>query len=105
MKTLEGWLAEYGVSHRNSTNRRVHLVCVPAILWSLTGLLSFLRFSSGGILRSAAGVAALLALGFYATLGLRPLIEMALLLALCFALCAATEFFTPYAGAIYGCVF
>ena len=38
MKTLPEWLAEYGESHQNQTNKRIHWLCVPAILFSLVGI-------------------------------------------------------------------
>ncbi|MEX2169266.1 MAG: Mpo1-like protein [Pirellulales bacterium] len=38
-KQAEQWLAEYGESHRDSTNKRIHWVCVPLIVVSLLGLL------------------------------------------------------------------
>ena len=39
MRTVEQWLQEYGESHRNSTNKVLHWICVPAIVVSLVGLL------------------------------------------------------------------
>ncbi|MCG8432761.1 MAG: DUF962 domain-containing protein [Gammaproteobacteria bacterium] len=39
MKTAQQWLDEYGESHRNPTNKLIHWVCVPAIMFSLIGLL------------------------------------------------------------------
>jgi len=39
MKTLEQWLSAYGQSHQNKVNQRLHHVCVPAIVFSLLGLL------------------------------------------------------------------
>ncbi len=39
MKTLEEWFAEYSVSHQNATNKRIHYICVPAIYFSVIGLL------------------------------------------------------------------
>lgn len=39
MKTADQWFAEYGESHRNPTNKLIHWVCVPAIVFSLIGLL------------------------------------------------------------------
>lgn len=39
MKTIEQWLDEYGESHRNPTNKALHWVCVPLILFSILGLL------------------------------------------------------------------
>lgn len=39
MKTMQQWLDEYGESHRNPTNKTIHWICVPAILFSVLGLL------------------------------------------------------------------
>lgn len=39
MSTIDRWLDEYGESHQNPTNKAVHWVCVPAIVFSLIGLL------------------------------------------------------------------
>jgi uncharacterized membrane protein YGL010W len=39
MRTVEQWLQEYGASHRNSTNKTLHWICVPIIVVSLVGLL------------------------------------------------------------------
>ena len=34
MKSLDQWLAEYGESHQNETNKLVHWICVPTIFFS-----------------------------------------------------------------------
>jgi uncharacterized membrane protein YGL010W len=39
MKNIDTWLQEYGVSHQNPTNKAIHWVCVPVIMFSLLGLL------------------------------------------------------------------
>lgn len=39
MRNIDLWLNEYGESHQNPTNKAVHWVCVPAIVFSLIGLL------------------------------------------------------------------
>lgn len=39
MSPLPALLAEYGESHQNPTNKLVHWVCVPLIMFSLLGLL------------------------------------------------------------------
>ncbi len=39
MQTISGLFDEYGLSHRHPFNKRVHWICVPAILWSLLALL------------------------------------------------------------------
>jgi uncharacterized membrane protein YGL010W len=33
------WFDEYAASHQNPTNKALHWVCVPLIVWSLMGLL------------------------------------------------------------------
>lgn len=39
MKTADTWFEEYGVSHKNPTNKAIHWLCVPAILFATVGLL------------------------------------------------------------------
>ena len=39
MRSVDDWLAEYGESHRNAMNKRLHWICVPIIVVSLMGLL------------------------------------------------------------------
>ncbi|MBA4303913.1 MAG: hypothetical protein C0424_06785 [Sphingobacteriaceae bacterium] len=39
MRKIDQLLAEYGESHQNHTNKMVHWICVPAIMFSLIGLI------------------------------------------------------------------
>ena len=39
MRTLEQWFSEYAVSHQNPKNKAIHYICVPAIFFSIIGLL------------------------------------------------------------------
>ncbi|WP_372651701.1 DUF962 domain-containing protein [Halobacteriovorax sp.] len=39
MRTLDDWLEEYGESHRDEVNQLIHKFCVPAIEFSLLGIL------------------------------------------------------------------
>ena len=39
MKTLNQWFDEYAVSHQNETNQKIHYICVPAIFFSIVGML------------------------------------------------------------------
>ena len=39
-KNIYQWLDEYGKSHQNSINKKIHWICVPLIMLSLIGLLS-----------------------------------------------------------------
>lgn len=38
-RPIDRWFASYSDDHRNATNQAVHLVAVPAILWSVIALL------------------------------------------------------------------
>ena len=37
-------ISSYGESHQNSTNKKIHWVCVPLIMFSLLGLISLVKF-------------------------------------------------------------
>lgn len=39
MRSIELWLEEYGESHQHPTNKLIHWICVPAIVFSVVGLL------------------------------------------------------------------
>lgn len=39
MKSLNQWFDEYAVSHQNETNQKIHYICVPAIFFSIVGML------------------------------------------------------------------
>jgi uncharacterized membrane protein YGL010W len=39
MRTADQWLNDYGDSHRNATNKVLHWICVPVIVWCVIGLL------------------------------------------------------------------
>jgi uncharacterized membrane protein YGL010W len=75
MRTAEEWLTEYGVSHRNPTNKSLHWVCVPIIVWCALGLMWTAPFPDA--LRSAvpaanwASAAALAVVVYYAFLSPR----------------------------------
>lgn len=47
MRTLQQWLDEYGDSHRHPANKAIHRICVPAILFSVLGLLWLIPVPSG----------------------------------------------------------
>lgn len=38
MRNLESYINEYSESHQNSTNQLIHKICVPAIMFSLLGI-------------------------------------------------------------------
>lgn len=39
MRTFEQWMNEYGASHQNPINIKIHKVCVPLIMLSIIGLM------------------------------------------------------------------
>ncbi len=43
-RTMQQWLDEYGESHQNPTNKLVHWICVPTIMFSLMGLIWSIPF-------------------------------------------------------------
>ncbi|MFZ1688164.1 MAG: Mpo1-like protein [Flavobacteriales bacterium] len=40
MRSIDSWFGEYSENHRNATNIAIHWVCVPAIFFSVIGLLA-----------------------------------------------------------------
>lgn len=38
-RRIDRWFACYSDDHRNSTNQWIHVICVPAIAWSVVALL------------------------------------------------------------------
>lgn len=45
MKTLDTWFTEYSESHQNHTNKQIHYICVPAIFFSVCGLLMSIPYN------------------------------------------------------------
>jgi uncharacterized membrane protein YGL010W len=39
MRSINDWFGSYSADHRNPTNRLIHWICVPAILWAAIALL------------------------------------------------------------------
>ena len=39
MRRIDELLDQYSSDHQNQTNQRIHVICVPAIVWSVTALL------------------------------------------------------------------
>ena len=62
MQTLQQLLDAYAVSHQNKTNKIIHYFCVPAIFFSIVGLLMSIP---SGLITSVTGIENLL----YANLG------------------------------------
>ncbi len=43
MPTINQWLNEYGESHKNTTNKTIHWICVPLIFFAIIGLFFSLK--------------------------------------------------------------
>ncbi|MEJ2523877.1 MAG: DUF962 domain-containing protein, partial [Gammaproteobacteria bacterium] len=39
LRSVQSWLDEYGESHQNPTNKLIHWICVPVIVFSVVGIL------------------------------------------------------------------
>ena len=39
MRSVNEWFGSYSADHQNPTNRSLHWICVPAILWAVIALL------------------------------------------------------------------
>ncbi|MCC8362732.1 DUF962 domain-containing protein [Lysobacter sp. A6] len=48
MRPIDRWFASYSGDHRNAINQRIHVVAVPAILWSVIALLWCIPVPPGG---------------------------------------------------------
>lgn len=87
MKSAQQWFEEYGVSHQNPTNKLIHWICVPAIFFSIVGLLTSIPSSTisswlPGNLQpyfNFATIAMLLALIFYLLMSWRIFLGMILI--------------------------
>lgn len=84
MRSIEVWFAEYGESHQHPTNRLIHKICVPAIFFSIVGMLLLIPYNLGPL--RIGEIVIILALLWYATLGLRAFVVMLCQLGLSYVL-------------------
>ncbi|MBP6024093.1 Mpo1 family 2-hydroxy fatty acid dioxygenase [Ferruginibacter sp.] len=93
MKSIEQWLAEYGESHKNETNKTIHWICVPTIFFSVVGLLYGVKlpWAVNGIQVNLAMVIMLLVVIYYFSLSKTLWIGMLLFSMLCLWLCYLIE--------------
>lgn len=91
MRTAQEWFDEYAVSHQNTTNQRVHYICVPVIFFSVIGLLmsipaTLLENTFGlynPLVENWAAVIGVIISFFYMRLGFWYFIEMLFVMLLC----------------------
>ncbi len=54
MKTAQQWYDEYALSHQNETNQKIHYICVPAIFFSIVGMIMSIP---SGFIQNTIGIA------------------------------------------------
>ncbi len=75
MRTLNSYLDEYAESHRHPTNKSIHNIAVPLIMWSLLGFLHSFTLGSDNFRLSY--VLIFLAMIYYASFR-KPLVLLAM---------------------------
>lgn len=93
MKKINSLLDQYGESHKNGTNKLIHWICVPAIFFSIVGLVSIIPFPweiniYEGINLSWALFALILVLLYYVALSVPLSLGMLLFSIGCLFLCS-----------------
>lgn len=90
MRKIDELLSEYGESHQDETNKRIHWICVPLIFFSVVGLIASIpsegvqRFlGEGNPYANWAAVVLILVLIYYVSLSIPLSIGMLLFAVLC----------------------
>lgn len=91
MRTLDQWFEEYAVSHQNPKNKAIHYICVPAIYFSIVGLLMSIPSSiiantlqlNAPVIENWAVFVLLFVLIFYIRLSVSMAFKIAILSAIC----------------------
>lgn len=101
MRTIDKLLQEYGHSHQNSTNKFIHWICVPSIMFSLFGLImSIPFFGEISLFFNWAALVLVLALIYYLRLSVTMFMGFAMIGALIlmgnFAIFRALDFHNGY---------
>lgn len=90
MRSFNQWMDEYGVSHQNPTNQKVHKICVPLIMMTVIGFLlcipTPMAFQSVPHLNWGS-LFILGCLGFYLTLDFKMFLGMIVQTAIMYFLC------------------
>lgn len=93
MKSIHQWLSEYGESHQNHTNKTIHWICVPAIFFSIIGLLYGIKLPLviAGIQLNVAIIVLAVVTIYYITLSKTLWIGLLLFAVFCLWLCKLVE--------------
>ncbi len=69
MSSVNEWNEEYAKYHKNKTNKIIHWICIPLIMFSLLGLLSLMTlFTFNSVTISALWFFIIFAIGYYVKL-------------------------------------
>lgn len=80
-KTIDQWLSEYGESHQNVTNKIIHWLCVPVILWCVLAMLWLIPLGHEWL--NGATVLIIISIIFYARLSWTLALGMAVISLIC----------------------
>ena len=91
MRTLDQWFDDYAVSHQNPVNKKIHYICVPAIFFSILGLLMCIPSAiisntlslNSPLIENWAAVVLLFLLLFYIRLSIVMTLKIAVFASLC----------------------
>lgn len=89
MRAVDAWLNEYGESHRNATNKLIHWICVPAIVWSVVALIWSIPSPADWL--NWAVVTAVAAQLYYIRLSPKLSVGIGAFLLICLGLCLLVE--------------
>ena len=94
-KSIQMWLDEYGESHQNKVNKRIHWICVPIIFWTAMAFVFAIptpaAFYEVSMHVNWASIAAVLVTIFYARLSLSLSVGMIAFTALCYVTIVAFD--------------
>ncbi len=93
MPTIQNLLDEYGESHKNETNKFIHWICVPAIVFSIVGLLYAVKlpFYIADYQLNVGIIISIIALIYYFSLSPSLSVGMFIYLAICLLLANLIE--------------
>ena len=90
MRKIDALFSEYGESHQNATNKAIHWICVPAIFFSIVGLIASIPpgplqmiLGEGNPYANWATVALIFVTAYYVTLSIGLTFGMALFGLIC----------------------
>jgi len=83
-RKIDQFLEEYGESHQNKTNKIIHWVCVPVIVWCVLALISAIPFPFESASISWLLIILIVVIAYYFTLSKPLAIGFIIIAALCY---------------------